>query len=61
VAQVALLFGANDLGGTMMEENVVRAAGASFDASEMQVRCTIEGAGFRAVKRNTLYEYLEAA
>jgi len=61
VAQVALFFGANDLGGTMMEENVVRAAGASFDASEMQVRCTIEGAGFRAVKRNTLYEYLEAA
>lgn len=60
IGQVALFFGANDLGGTMMEENVVKAAGASFRASEAQVRVAIEGAGFRAVKRNTLYDYLEA-
>ncbi len=30
MAQVALFFGANDLGGTMLEENVVAAAGCAF-------------------------------
>lgn len=60
MAQVALFFGANDLGGTMMEENVVSAAGASFRASEEEVRRAIKGAGFRPVKRNTLYEYPDA-
>ena len=34
MAQVSLFFGANDLGGTMLEENVVAAAGCSFRLSQ---------------------------
>jgi len=35
VAQLALNYGANDLGGTMIEENVVRAAGVPFHSKSM--------------------------
>lgn len=59
MAQVALFFGANDLGGTMLEENVVAAAGISFRMSQEQVVELARGAGFKPAKRNTLYEILE--
>ncbi|MDI3281620.1 MAG: dehypoxanthine futalosine cyclase, partial [Bacillota bacterium] len=55
---VALRFGANDFGGTMMEENVVRAAGAAYRVPlEEIVRC-IKDAGFIPVQRDTLYRHL---
>jgi cyclic dehypoxanthinyl futalosine synthase len=59
MAQVALLFGANDLGGTMLEENVVAAAGCSFRLSQEDVIELARGAGFIPAKRNTKYEILE--
>ena len=59
MAQVALFFGANDLGGTMLEENVVAAAGCSFRMSQAEVVELARGAGFIPAKRNTRYEILE--
>ncbi|MBI2303043.1 MAG: dehypoxanthine futalosine cyclase [Armatimonadetes bacterium] len=63
IAQISLRFGVNDFGSTMLEENVVSAAGTSYTEcmplSEM--RRLIEDAGYRAVRRTTLYElYAEA-
>jgi len=59
MAQVALFFGANDLGGTMLEENVVAAAGCSFRLSQEEIVDIARGAGFIPAKRNTKYEILE--
>jgi len=58
MAQVALFFGANDLGGTMLEENVVAAAGCSFRMSMEEMIDLIRGAGFMAAQRTTLYTIL---
>ena len=59
LAQVALFFGANDLGGTMLEENVVAAAGCRFRMSREEMIELIRGAGFTPVRRTTLYRELE--
>jgi len=59
MAQVALFFGANDLGGTMLEENVVAAAGCRFRMSQEEMISLIKGAGFIPVRRTTLYKELE--
>ncbi|GFO62571.1 dehypoxanthine futalosine cyclase [Geomonas paludis] len=59
MAQVALFFGANDVGGTMLEENVVAAAGCRFRISQQQMIDLIKGAGFTPVRRTTLYRELE--
>jgi cyclic dehypoxanthinyl futalosine synthase len=58
MAQVALFFGANDLGGTMLEENVVAAAGCCFRMSREEMVELIRGAGFRAAQRTTRYDLL---
>jgi cyclic dehypoxanthinyl futalosine synthase len=55
MAQVALFFGANDLGGTMLEENVVAAAGCTFRMTREEMVELIRGAGLRAAQRTTLY------
>ncbi len=57
VAQLALFFGANDFGSTMIEENVVAAAGVSFRLSEEEIRRIVENAGFKAQQR--LMDYTE--
>jgi len=59
LAQVALFFGANDLGGTMLEENVVAAAGCSFRMSREEMVTGIEAAGFRAAQRTTVYDIVK--
>ncbi len=59
MAQVALFFGANDLGGTMLEENVVAAAGISFRMTKEEIIDLARGAGFTPVRRTTEYEVLE--
>ncbi len=59
VGQLALLFGANDMGGTMLEENVVAAAGTSYSLTEAELRRLITSAGFTPVKRATDYTLLE--
>jgi cyclic dehypoxanthinyl futalosine synthase len=56
MAQTALFFGANDLGGTMLEENVVAAAGCSFRMGMEEMIYIIRDAGFCPVQRTTLYE-----
>jgi len=58
LAQVALFFGANDLGGTMLEENVVAAAGCCFRMSQQEMIELIQGAGFTAAQRSTGYTVL---
>ena len=59
MAQVALYFGANDLGGTMLEENVVAAAGVSFRMSRDEIIELARGAGFIPARRTTEYTILE--
>ena len=55
LGQIALAFGANDLGSTMIEENVVRATGVSHTVSVDDMVTAIRGAGFAPVQRDTLY------
>ena len=55
---MSLAFGANDMGSVMIEENVVRAAGASYCMDEVEIVRNIENAGFVAKRRNMHYEIL---
>lgn len=59
LAQVALRFGGNDFGSTMIEENVVRAAGVSYRVSKDDIVSAIISAGFRAAQRDTYYNILQ--
>lgn len=59
IGQLALKFGANDLGSTMMEENVVKAAGASFRMNEKDMIELIKDIGEIPAKRNTNYDILK--
>ena len=58
VGQLSLAYGANDMGSVMIEENVVRAAGAEYCMDEFEVVRNIENAGFIAKRRNMHYEVL---
>ena len=58
VGQLSLAYGANDMGSVMIEENVVRAAGASYCMDEIEIVRNIEDAGFAAKRRNMHYEML---
>jgi len=55
ICQIALRFGANDVGSILIEENVVRAAGCTNTSNEETLRRMIRDAGFRPFKRDTLY------
>ncbi len=59
IGQLALLFGANDLGSTMMEENVVKAAGAANRMNQEEMIRLIADIGETPAKRNTNYDILE--
>jgi cyclic dehypoxanthinyl futalosine synthase len=56
MAQVGLSFGANDFGSTMLEENVVRAAGVTYRVPMDEIIRSIRDAGLRPAQRTTLYE-----
>lgn len=58
LAQIALRFGANDLGSTMIEENVVRAAGVSYRVTKEDIIEAIKRAGFKPAQRDTNYKIL---
>jgi cyclic dehypoxanthinyl futalosine synthase len=58
VGQLSLAYGANDMGSVMIEENVVRAAGASYCMDEVEIVVNIEDAGFTPKRRNMHYEIL---
>ena len=58
VGQLSLAFGANDMGSVMIEENVVRAAGAEYCMDEEEIVRNIEDAGFIPKRRNMVYDVL---
>jgi cyclic dehypoxanthinyl futalosine synthase len=58
IAQLSLRYGVNDFGSTMFEENVVKAAGASFCMNEEELKRQIRNAGYEPRRRNTLYQYV---
>ncbi|NLY03200.1 MAG: dehypoxanthine futalosine cyclase [Rhodopirellula sp.] len=59
IGQMALRFGANDMGSLMIEENVVAAAGTSFRTTEREIRRRIEEAGYTPRRRNVSYQIVE--
>ncbi|MEA3315494.1 MAG: dehypoxanthine futalosine cyclase [Campylobacterota bacterium] len=59
IGQMALKFGANDLGSTMMEENVVSAAGASNSMNQNEMISLIKNINEYPAKRDTAYTILE--
>ncbi len=61
IAQVSLFFGANDFGSTMIEENVVAAAGVHFRLSEAEIRELVSRAGFTPCQRLMNYTLVARA
>jgi len=59
IGQMALRFGANDLGSTMMEENVVSSAGAAYEMAKDEMVHLIKDIGETPAVRNTAYKILE--
>jgi cyclic dehypoxanthinyl futalosine synthase len=60
VGQVALSFGADDMGSVMIEENVVSAAGTTHRATAEDFVRAIRALGKTAVQRDTLYRDVRA-
>jgi len=58
LAQLALTFGADDFGGVLMEEKVVRATGVSYDVNLERIISAIEDLGMTPTQRTTQYELL---
>ncbi|MEE9594342.1 MAG: hypothetical protein V3V92_02985, partial [Candidatus Hydrothermarchaeales archaeon] len=57
LAQIMLNFGANDLGGTLMEENISKAAGLAVDMmTKEELEHIILDAGKIPIQRDTLYQ-----
>ncbi len=59
VGQLALFFGANDMGGAMMEENVVSAAGTTYDLGVRELCRLIRDAGWVPAQRDQYYNVLQ--
>lgn len=59
IGQLTLTFGADDLGSIMLEENVVRAAGTSFEMSTRKMIDLIRATGKVPAQRNTNYDVLK--
>jgi cyclic dehypoxanthinyl futalosine synthase len=60
IGQLALLFGANDMGSLMIEENVVASAGTVYYLSLEQIKNAIREAGYIPRQRNVFYQYVDA-
>lgn len=58
IGQVALFYGANDMGSVMMEENVVSAAGTTYCLDEPLLCRLIREAGFTPAQRDNTYDIL---
>lgn len=58
VAQIAMQFGGNDMGSTLLEENVVRSTGVPNRTTVEELRRIIEESGKTAKQRDTFYNYL---
>ncbi|MBI3861523.1 MAG: dehypoxanthine futalosine cyclase [Planctomycetia bacterium] len=59
IGQIALFFGANDMGSLMLEENVVSSAGTVHHLSLESIRRCIREAGYIPRQRNVFYEYID--
>jgi cyclic dehypoxanthinyl futalosine synthase len=59
IGQLALFFGANDMGSLMIEENVVAQAGTVYYLSLETIRRSIEEAGYIPRQRNVFYQYID--
>ncbi len=59
VGQLALHYGANDMGSVMMEENVVSAAGTTYCLDEAVLNHLIRAAGFIPAQRDNVYDILK--
>ncbi len=59
IGQLALLFGANDMGSLMIEENVVSQAGTVHHLTIDRIRKCIVNAGYIPRQRNVYYEYID--
>jgi cyclic dehypoxanthinyl futalosine synthase len=60
VGAASLAFGINDMGSTMIEENVVSSAGTVHHMNEPEIVAAVKDAGFVPMRRNMLYERLGA-
>ena len=60
IGQLALFFGANDMGSLMIEENVVSSAGTVHHLTLEQIRRSIREAGYIPRQRNVFYQYIDA-
>ena len=58
IGQVGLRYGANDMGSTMFEENVVSSAGTTFGMDAAQIERHARALGFKVARRNMRYELL---
>lgn len=58
IGQVALAFGASDMGSVMMEENVVSSTGTTYCLDEALLCRLIRGAGFVPAQRDNVYDVL---
>jgi cyclic dehypoxanthinyl futalosine synthase len=58
IGQLALFFGANDMGSVMMEENVVSAAGTTYRLNEREICRLIRDAGWIPAQRDQYYNVL---
>ena len=61
IGELALFFGANDMGSLMIEENVVASAGTVHYLTLEQIRNAIREAGYVPRQRNVFYDYIDAA
>jgi cyclic dehypoxanthinyl futalosine synthase len=59
IGQLALLFGANDMGSLMIEENVVAAAGTVHYLTLEQIKSSIHELGWIPRQRNVFYELID--
>jgi cyclic dehypoxanthinyl futalosine synthase len=59
IGQLALFFGANDMGSLMIEENVVASAGTVYYLTLEQIKNAIREAGYIPRQRNVFYEYID--
>ncbi len=60
VGQLGLMFGANDMGSLMIEENVVSSAGTVYHLSLEEIKRAIREVGYMPRQRNVFYQYLDA-
>ncbi|MCK5506029.1 MAG: dehypoxanthine futalosine cyclase [Thermodesulfovibrionia bacterium] len=59
LAQIALRFGANDFGSTMIEENVVASTGVKYMISANDILCAVRAAGFKPAQRDMYYNIIK--